>query len=105
LFEEVAGETLTSSLVGSLGYIPTEVTADPKIRTARHDVYSCGVILYEIIAGRRPDPRAYQNLSLTAKPLGKLDSIVLRAIAPAQERYQSVSEFMKDLRELRREWP
>src|SRR5262249_4771424 len=49
------GHTRTGQLVGTLGYMsPEQVAADPARLDRRSDVYTLGVILFELLAGRLP---------------------------------------------------
>lgn len=99
VFDDMDGPTLTASTVGSAGYIPSEVLANPTLRTPSHDIYSCGIILYEIIAGCKPDPRDYKPLvEVGHESLAPIDGVVLKAIAPASTRYPSAADFRDALR-------
>lgn len=99
LTDELSAESLTASGAGSIGYIPSEVLANPKLRSVLHDVYSCGVIAYELIAGQRPDPADYKHLaSLHDEALAPIDDVLKKAIAPAPERYPSAAIFRDQLR-------
>lgn len=44
---------VTTDLVGTLGYIPPEYGSS-SVATYRGDVYSLGVVLLELVTGRRP---------------------------------------------------
>jgi predicted Ser/Thr protein kinase len=51
-----ADENLTKTFIGTSAYVPQEVLRNPKNRSKSQDLYACGVLLYEVIAGRLPDP-------------------------------------------------
>jgi len=97
VFDAASSNTLTTQAAGSSGYIPPEVQADPKIRRATHDVYSCGVTLYELLAGHRPNPAAFRSLTEVDPTLGALDVIVQKALRAEEIRYASCGAFAADL--------
>lgn len=92
LLDDFEGETLTTENIGTLGYIPLEVQNDPKRRTKGHDVYACGILLYEAFARVLPNPQDYEPLSGIDPGWSVLDDIVQSAIAPASQRLSSASE-------------
>lgn len=101
----------TSAVLGTAQYFSPEQARGETV-DARTDLYSTGVVLFELLTGRppfhgdRPAAVAYQHISETpAKPSSlnsrvspALDAVVLRALAKDKfERYQSASEFRSDL--------
>ena len=100
LLDNANASSLTTTLVGSLGYIPSEVMSNPKLRSPLHDVFACGVMLYEVLAGTRPDLNDYQPLALVKKEFGVLDPVIRNAIAPASSRIESASSFLSRIRGL-----
>lgn len=103
--------TRTGAVMGTATYFSPE-QAQGSTADERSDVYSVGVVLYEMLAGAPPfrgdNPMAvaYQHVSSPAAPPSganpdvpaSLDGIVLTAMAKAPEdRYQTAEEMRQDL--------
>lgn len=112
--EDQAFQTREGEFLGTLAYAsPEQTTGDPDAVDIRSDVYSLGMILYELLAGQRPYP-VEGDLSLTLANIresepnrlsrldpsidNELETIVSTALAKEpQRRYQSAHELSVDL--------
>jgi beta-lactam-binding protein with PASTA domain len=103
--------TEAGSIMGTAQYLSPEQARGAPV-TASSDLYSVGIVLYEMLTGRVPFTGdsaieiAMKHLNDWPKPPSKIrpeipeeiDHIVLRALAKApEERYQSAAEFIEDL--------
>ena len=111
-----AQATLTQEALGSVHYISPEQARGSHI-DGRSDLYSAGVVLYEMLTGRLPFEGetpvsvAIQHINSIPIPPRDLNSgippaleaITLKAMAPkVEDRYASADEMLDDLEEFRK---
>lgn len=100
VLDQQTSESLTTHFTGTMGYIPSEVLADPKRRSSLHDIYSCGIMLYECVARRIPDPANYRPLSELDDKYRDLDNIIQNAISGEKARTKSAQIMIAELENL-----
>ena len=108
--------TRTSSTVGTLSYMAPEQLRGGEV-DARSDIFSFGVVLYEMVTGRTPfrgeheAALMYSILNEEIEPVqkyrpeisGDLTHVLETALEKdPEDRYQSVSEMVRDLRRLQK---
>ncbi len=108
--------TETGSIVGTAQYLSPEQARGGEV-DPRSDLYSLGIVLYELLTGKTPFEGetpveiAMKHLSTAPKPPSKLrpdippelDMVVLRALAKSpDDRYQSADEMEADLERVAR---
>ncbi|CAN5228191.1 Stk1 family PASTA domain-containing Ser/Thr kinase [soil metagenome] len=101
----------TSAVLGTVQYFSPEQARGETV-DARTDLYSTGVVLFELLTGRapfrgeRPAAIAYQHISqapvapsvINPKVSPALDAVVLHSLAKDRfERFQTAAEFRSDL--------
>jgi hypothetical protein len=93
LIDEMSQAELTFSGIGTAPYVPHESLVNPRMRSPAHDIYSCGVILYELLVRRVPDLGNYVDLGRIDPDWGPLDPVLRNALARHDSRFRSAAEF------------
>ena len=111
-----AQNTLTQEALGSVHYISPEQARGSHI-DARADIYSAGVVLYEMLTGRLPfdgdSPVSVAIQHISAKPMSPrelipdiplgLEEITMKAMASRiDQRYMNAEAMLRDLEEFRK---
>lgn len=121
--QQATMQTDVGQLVGTLPYMsPEQVAGNPSELDTRSDVYTLGVILFELLAGRLPHdvsqrtiPEAVRIIgiepptrlaSLKRELRGEIQTIVEKAIEKDKSRrYQSARDLADDIRRYLRDEP
>ncbi|MEM9943585.1 MAG: serine/threonine-protein kinase, partial [Planctomycetota bacterium] len=93
----VATLTRTQQIMGTLNYMAPEQRERPTEVDHRADIYSLGVVIYELLTGELPLGR-FQPPSSKSAVSEQLDEAVMKALEREPERrFQTVSEFKTNL--------
>jgi len=94
--------TGASMVMGTPFYMSPEQLRNSRDVDARSDLYSVGVMLYEILTGNMPTGVPRPASEMTADMPPALDTIVARCVDPdPSKRYQNASELRTALRPIR----
>ncbi len=111
------GNTLTKEALGSVHYISPEQAKGGRVDN-RSDIYSLGVVMYEMMSGRPPydgespvavaiqhiNGGAVMPSTLNPNIPGGLEQIIMKAMAlSVSERFDSASAMLHDLDEFRKD--
>ncbi|MFG0283327.1 MAG: protein kinase [Phycisphaerales bacterium JB039] len=116
LLRQDDGCTITGQAIGTLAYMsPEQLAGDPEAIDTRSDVYSLGVVLYELLSGQRPIDTGSSSIFEAIRAVrerapapierhdgrfrGDLSLIVATALRKdPEERYGSAGALAEDLR-------
>jgi serine/threonine protein kinase/Flp pilus assembly protein TadD len=105
-------------VLGTVSYMSPEQSAGAKLLDYRTDIWSLGVVLYEMVAGRVPfqGRELYQQVvaiqekepvplsNSDARVPRRLEQIVAKALAKnPDDRYSTANDFLTDLKNLKRQ--
>ncbi len=111
------GNTLTKEALGSVHYISPEQAKGGRVDN-RSDIYSLGVVMYEMMSGRPPYDGespvavAIQHINggaimpsiLNPNIPGGLEQIIMKAMAHSiEDRYESTAGMLRDMDEFRKD--
>ena len=111
------GNTLTKEALGSVHYISPEQAKGGRV-DSRSDIYSLGVVMYEMMSGRPPYDGespvsvAIQHINggavmpsvLNPNIPGGLEQIIMKAMAhELEDRYESATQMLRDMDEFRKD--
>lgn len=83
----------SARIAGTIDYMAPETRQNPPILDARADLYACGVILHEMLTGKRPVGLEVPS-DLNPHVPRRLDAIFRKAYARLENRYASAEEFL-----------
>ncbi|MEC5129201.1 bifunctional serine/threonine-protein kinase/formylglycine-generating enzyme family protein [Verrucomicrobiales bacterium BCK34] len=96
----MTGLTLTGTTMGTPHYMAPEQWDAPEKVDHRSDIYSLGVIFYQMLTGERPVGRFLPpSQKVTVDP--RIDEVVFKALeTKRRDRYQRASEMAGEVREI-----
>jgi len=119
---ERAGMTLTSAFIGSLPYCSPEQLEGRKLLDIRTDIYSLGIVMFEMLTGENPlytsansfsnwyqahlhqAPRTIADANPQLQVPQELQNLIMRCLAKkASDRPQNIDEIFKTLQLVERE--
>ncbi|MBW4479615.1 MAG: serine/threonine protein kinase [Tolypothrix brevis GSE-NOS-MK-07-07A] len=117
---ERAGMTLTDSFIGSLPYCSPEHIEGRKLLDMRSDIYSLGVLMFEMLTGKHPFyttsqsfgtwyqahrfqiPPAFEDVNPQIKITQELEQLVINCLAKdASDRPRNISQILTTLEKVK----
>lgn len=88
---------MTTTVIGTSGYIANELLEDPKLVAPSLDCFSLGVVFHYLLTGCIPntgDPTYYLNERAVEK---NIQRVIIQALAPAEKRFADGLKFLSAL--------
>ncbi|MGE5343281.1 MAG: protein kinase domain-containing protein [Candidatus Omnitrophota bacterium] len=93
--------TRTNQVIGTMDYIAPEQKENSRDVDLRADIYSMGVILYQVITGRKPEGAFRMPIQWCPSIPPRLNSLVMKCLQPLPvDRYKSACNLAQDLRDV-----
>ena len=93
---EAPEATRSNIVMGTLAYMSPEQQISTATVTSASDIYSVGVILYELFTGTRPLGRFKKPSELNSEVPAALDAVILRCLEPEPEKRFATADEVKD---------
>lgn len=88
---------LSRMAVGTIHYQAPEQKSDPLGIDSRADLYSLGVIMYQLLTGKVPAGQYPPASSLVKGVPRSMDHVIQRCLRPRDERYANAAALLEDL--------
>lgn len=93
--------TESGIIFGTPGYAAPEVTSAPALVGPATDLFSVGVMLYELLTAKLPEGHYPSTSALNSNSAPEIDTLINKAIAPdLEQRYQTTHELVSDIENL-----
>ncbi len=93
--------TQTNEILGTMDYIAPEQKEDSRQVDLRADIFSMGVIFYQLVTGRKPLGAFPSPIQVCASLPEKLDQIIMKCLQPLpSDRYKSASNLALEIRDI-----
>jgi len=88
---------MTTTAIGTPGYIADELFQDPTLLTPTLDCFSLGVVFHYLLTGRVPSTGEPTHYLAEHKIEDEIQQIVIKALAPAEKRFANGAKFLSAL--------
>lgn len=92
---------LSRMAVGTMHYQAPEQKSDPLGIDSRADLYSLGVIMYQLLTGKVPAGQYPPASSLVKDVPRSMDHVIQRCLKPRDERYPTAAALLEDLQSVK----